>query len=185
MGEQRVVRGAWWLPGVLLISLVVWVNIFYQAWDCLRTGCGAGPALWRQTAELDAEEFDELRRMVAKGCDSYAASKYNFGMGLTAAWKVHSPPCEAAWEGHQQQRQARQKASKVKQLFHGTGKDAARAPSAPPSQGPCTLSTRTSAASRSDHPHLSTPHYPRAAGARHPHPHPNPHPNPSARRHPR
>ena len=134
MDEQRVVRGAWWLPGVLLMALVVWVNLFYQAWDWLRTGCGAGPALWRQTAELEAEEFDELRRMVAKGCDSLA-SKYNFGMGLTAAWKVHSPPCEAAWEGHQQQRQARQKASKVKQLFHGTGKDAARAPRphAPPS----------------------------------------------------
>jgi len=46
----------------------------------------------------------------------------------TAAWKVHSPPCDAAWEGHQQQRQAKQKASKVMQLFHGTGKDAARAP---------------------------------------------------------
>ena len=103
MDEQRVVRGAWWLPGVLLMALVVWVNLFYQAWDWLRTGCSATAALWRQTAELDAEEFDELRRMVAKGCDSLA-SKYNFGMGLTAAWKVHSPPCEAAWEGHQQQR---------------------------------------------------------------------------------
>ena len=137
MDEQRVVRGAWWLPGVLLMALVVWVNLFYLAWDWLRTGCGAPAALWRETAKLEAEEFDELRRMVAKGCDSYAASKYNFGMGLTAAWKVHSPPCEAAWEDHQQQRQAKQKASKVKQLFHGTGKDAARAPRphAPPSQG--------------------------------------------------
>ena len=41
MGEQRVVRGAWWLPGVLLMSLVVWLNLFYQAWDWLRTGCSA------------------------------------------------------------------------------------------------------------------------------------------------
>ena len=87
MGEQRVVRGAWLLPGVYLMALVGWVNILYQAWHCLRTGCSAGPALWRQTAELDAEEFDELRRMVAKGCDNLA-SKYSFGMGLTAAWKV-------------------------------------------------------------------------------------------------
>ena len=112
MDEQRVVRGAWWLPGVLLMSLVVWLNIFYQAWDWLRTGCGAPAALWRETAELEAEELDELRRMVAKGCDSLA-SKYNFGMGLTAAWKVHSPPCEAAWEDHQQQRQAKQKEEEV------------------------------------------------------------------------
>ena len=51
-------------------------------------------------------------------------------MSLTAAWKVHSPPCEAAWEGQQQQRQAAHKASKVTRLFHGTVKDAARAPRA-------------------------------------------------------
>ena len=94
-GEQRVVRGAWWLPGAALAAVALLLNALHQLWHLLLTGCGAGPALWRQTSDLEPEEEDELRRMVAKGCDSLA-SKYDFGMGLTAAWKVRqaATPCD-------------------------------------------------------------------------------------------
>ena len=125
-GEQLMVAGAWWLPGKALAALVLLLYVLQQLWHCVGTGCGAGPALWRQTSELDSAEYDTLRHLVATGCDSLA-SKYNFGMGVAAAWKVHSAPCEAAWEDHQQQRQARHKGSTVTRLFHGTTKDAARA----------------------------------------------------------
>ena len=69
-GEQRVVYGAWWLPGAALAALALLLNLLHQLWHRLRTGCGAGPALWRQTSDLEPEEYDELRRMVATGCDS-------------------------------------------------------------------------------------------------------------------
>ena len=91
-------------------------------------------------------------------CDSLA-SKYDFGMSLTAAWKVHSPPCEAAWEGQQQQRQAAHKASKVTRLFHGTVKDAARAPRALQLQHP--RACRPLPVSRPCHPHASDTRHPR------------------------
>ena len=190
-GEQRVVvRGAWWLPGAALAALALLLNALHQLWHLLLTGCGAGPALWRQTSDLEPEEEDELRRMVAKGCDSLA-SKYDFGMGLTASWKVRqaATPCDpgcnpvcprllhpymphrlvegaqpavrggvggpsAAAPGGAQGLQSDAALSR-----HQQGRGTCAEALAPPSQGPCILSTRTRAA----RPHLSTPPPLRAA----------------------
>ena len=121
-GQAWTLRGSGFTPGVLLLFAVTAIYSLQAVLNFVLTGCGAGPAMWRVTVEVEGEEMDELRENVSKACDS----KYNFAMALHGAWRVRNPEAEEVWAEMQAARAAAGKQSTVTALYHGTSKDAAR-----------------------------------------------------------